>query len=360
MTTKQAPLKKLPGVLSLTRRLNVTDGLFFSLHADGQEHKLLVKRGGLRGTQNVNKKDAGQEVSNIQLTDTAKSDSEAVAVAVKTAVNFLPIADGLHSCALGKKDDADLLGQFKGSLSSFLDRALASGAGSQGLIEVANRYARNIANGGWLWRNRQFAASVTVEVTVGGEVISFDSLSIPLNAFDQYSEAEVKLGKYIADSLLGNAVNTLQIKAVLDFGLGMNSNIEVYPSQNYLGDKPKGFARSLYAVETETLSKQLDKDYILNISAIRVVGHAALRDTKISNALRTFDTWYEEFDEHGLAIAVEPLGANLGAQKAFRPGEHSAFSYARNLDSISPDSDEGKFMIASLIRGGVFSEGGDA
>lgn len=362
MSSKIQPLKKLPGVLSLTRRLNVTDALFYSLHADGTEQKLLVKRGGLRGTQNINKKitEDRPEVSNIQLTDTAKTDSKSVAVVVRMAASFLPLDKGLHSCALSKKDDKELLSQFRGSLDSFLEKSIGQSVPSDGLLEVATRYARNIANGGWLWRNRQFAAGVTVEVTTGNEVITFDALKIPLHSFNAYSADEIKLGKIIADALVGNGVHALQVKATLDFGTGLNANIEVYPSQNYLGEKPKGFARSLYAVDTENRSSAGSKEATLDFEAIRIVGQAALRDTKIANALRTFDTWYEDFAENGLAIAVEPNGANLSAQRMFRNGKDSAFAYARQLETLDPQSPEGMFMIASLIRGGVFSEGGDA
>lgn len=364
MTTSNAVFKKLPGVLSLTRRINVTDALFYSLHANGHEEKLIVKRGGLRGTQNINKKLDGErhEVSNVQLTDSAKSDSQAVGVVVRTSLRFLPLRQGLNSCATSKKDPAELLADFKNSLTSFLDRSIGSGNTSTGLQEVANRYARNIANGGWLWRNRQFSSKVKIEVTCDQEKFEFDALKIPMNSFENYSESEIKVGKYIADSLAGNGDHTIKVKATLDFGDGLNANVEVYPSQNYLGgSKPKGFARSLYAVDIGTTSfGNDDKDASMDFDAIRVIGQAALRDTKIANALRTFDTWFPKFKEHGLPIAVEPSGANLNAQCLFRNGETSSFAYARRLNTLSPDSEEGMFMIAALVRGGVYSEGGDS
>lgn len=364
MTTNDTIFKKLPGVLSLTRRINVTDALFYSLHADGSEKKLIVKRGGLRGTQNLNKaKD--HEVNNIQLTDTAKSDSQAVAVVVRTVLRFLPLSQGLHSCAPSSGDTAEMLIDFRNSLKSFLERSSSGDKVSNGLQEVANRYARNIANGGWLWRNRQFSAKVKIEVTCDQDTFEFDALKVPLNRFEDYSEAEIKIGKYIADSLAGNGSHTIHIKATLDFGDGMNANMEVYPSQNYLGSKkPKGFARSLYAVDIGVAPLGNDssdeKDAALDYDAVRIIGQAALRDTKVTNALRTFDTWFPKFKEHGLPIAVEPSGANLGAQCLFRNGAASSFAYARRLNTLSPDSDEGMFMIAALIRGGVYSEGGDA
>lgn len=364
MTTSNTVFKKLPGVLSLTRRINITDALFYSLHADGSEKKLIVKRGGLRGTQNLNKNQE-HNVNNVQLTDSAKSDSQAVAVVVRTALRFLPLSQVLNSCAPGKADTGEMLIDFRNSLASFIARSAAGDKVSSGLQEVANRYARNIANGGWLWRNRQFSAKVKIEVTCDQESFDFDALKVPLNRFEDYSEAEIKIGKYISSSLAGHASHTIHIKATLDFGDGMNANAEVYPSQNYLGSKkPQGFARSLYAVDAGVAALSNDsydgKDVALDYDAVRIIGQAALRDTKVANALRTFDTWFPKFKEHGLPIAVEPSGANLGAQCLFRNGEASSFAYARRLNTISPDSDEGMFMIAALIRGGVYSEGGDA
>ena len=41
----------------------------------------------------------------------------------------------------------------------------------------------------------------------------------------------------------------LHIEAIVDFGMG---GVEVFPSQNYLEDKPKGFSRSLYQLTPKT------------------------------------------------------------------------------------------------------------
>jgi CRISPR-associated protein Csy3 len=356
--TQPIKFSKLPGVLSFTRRINVTDCLFFSAMPSGALKPLQVTRSGLRGTQNINKKATGdrQEVSNIQLTDTAKTDVEAQSLVVKMGISFYALQKGLNSCALSKTDDESLLGAFKASFNGFLERTASATGASKGLQEVANRYARNIANGRWLWRNRQYAQTVCVAVTCGDETLTFNALKTPLNHFDNYSEDELKLGAAIASCLTGHAEHKLQVKAVLDFGTGMNGSLEVYPSQNYLGgDKPKGFARSLYAVGESFLAPQSD---LMALQSARVVGQAALRDRKVANALRTMDTWYPDFASNGLPISVEPCGANLDSQKRFR-AKDSSFAYMRQLNLIDVNSDEGMFMIASLIRGGVYSEGGD-
>lgn len=357
--TQAIKFAKLPGVLSFTRRINVTDCLFFSGMPDGTLKPLQVVRSGLRGTQNINKKSSNdrQEVSNIQLTDSAKTDVDAQCLVVKMGVSFYALSNGLNSCALSKTDDESLLVSFKSSFNGFLQRSASSAHISVGLQEVANRYARNIANGRWLWRNRQYAQTVRVTVSCGEDELSFNALGIPTRSFEAYSPEELRLGAYIARCLAGQEEHTLQVKAVVDFGNGMNGSMEVYPSQNYLGgDKPKGFARSLYAVGESFLAPQHD---LLTLQASRIVGQAALRDRKVANALRTMDTWYKEFPTHGLPISVEPCGANLDAQKSFRGGKDSAFAYMRQLNLIEPDSEQGMFVIASLIRGGVYSEGGD-
>ena len=55
--------------------------------------------------------------------------------------------------------------------------------------------------------------------------------------------------------------------------------------------------------------------------------------------------------------AVPSNGASLEAQEFFRDKKTSAFEFARRLNTLDPASPDGMFMIASLIRGGVFSGG---
>lgn len=84
--------KKLPGVLSFQRCLLVTDALFLNVFEGGSTTPLPVIRHGIRGTQNINKfgkkedssaKSATRpEVSNIQTTDSAKLDPQAVRLRV--------------------------------------------------------------------------------------------------------------------------------------------------------------------------------------------------------------------------------------------------------------------------------------
>lgn len=350
--------KKLPGVLSFQRGLVITDALFFNVLEDTQT-PVNVIRHGIRGTQNINKSgDAAsstaatakrKEVSNIQTTDTAKLDENATALAVRFGLRFLDLENVLFACAPSATDADDLVRNYRRSVLEFVERAKQS----TGLDEVANRFARNIANGRWLWRNRTIARSIEIRVSVAGKSIAeFKALDLPTNNFDHITDAERSVARLIADGLRGDDDSGIDIEARLDFGL--RGAIEVFPSQNYVEDKPSGFARPLYCLGTpERGSRSSGMDF----ASTRIMGHAALRDQKIGNALRTIDTWYPRYTEHGRPLPVEPNGASLEAQEFFRDKKTSAFEFARRLNTLDPASPEGMFMIASLIRGGVFSGG---
>ncbi|KPC53218.1 type I-F CRISPR-associated protein Csy3 [Amantichitinum ursilacus] len=362
MPSKNKPASKLPGVLAFQRSLLLSDAAFYSVMPDGSTSPVQVIRHGIRGTQNTNQDGNKEtsttgtaervEVSQIQITDSARLDCEAVALEVRFDLRMLDLKGSLFTCALGKKQKGEEVAEFRASFDEFIERAYSSA----GLQEVARRIARNIFNGRWLWRNRTLACAITVRVTnANDKVYTQDALAISTSQFGDYSAAEISVGNIIAEGLCGNTTaTTLRISATLDFGL--RGAVEVYPSQNYVEEKPKGFARPLYALgvpEPRDSNPEIKLDFV----ATRVMGHAALRDQKVSNALRTIDTWYPAYPEIGRPIPVEPNGANLDAQRRFRDPKTntSAWIYAGKMRGLDPDSDGGMYMIASLIRGGVFS-----
>ena len=352
--------KKLPGVLSFQRCLFPTDALFYNLYDENATSPLFVIRHGIRGTQNVNKgasaskegSTAGstkrENVSNPQMTDSAKLDARARALLVRFDLRFIDLKEALFACAASKGDAEDTIRNFRESVTAFVKKAKES----EGLFELACRYARNIANGRFLWRNRTVAQSIRVTVTDSEKedrttfTVSFDALDIPLNEFGNYSEDERKLAATIVEGLQGNRQAILKVSAEVD--MGMKGPVEVFPSQNYLEDKSKGFARSLYCLGNAST------DWDRNGS--REMGQAALRDQKIGNALRTIDTWYPAYAERQRPIPVEPNGASLDAQEFFRNDRKSSgFRLMERIDELDPATEDGMFLLACLIRGGVYS-----
>lgn len=358
--------KKLPGSLSLQRGTLISDAAFYHLHTDGKEEVLNVMYHGIRGTQNVaGNKEKGaasgnsvaREVSNIQMTESAKLLPNAKLL-IKWDLRFIDLVHILFASAskagADKQDEKD----FRAGFKDFVAKAKES----DGIHEVARRYVRNIVNGRWLWRNRSVAEHIVVKVSETIEhdqsqtaksyklIAEFNALDYSLKSFDDVSENEKKIANILVKGMQGDVSTGLHIEAIIDFGMG---GVEVFPSQNYLEDKPKGFSRSLYQLNPIRPERQAKDNQFL--------GQAAIRDQKIGNALRTIDTWYDKFLENdSKPIPIEPNGASLDAQDFFRVDKKikdSAFDILKEIRNLDPNSDKGMFLIACLIRGGVYSEG---
>jgi len=216
--------------------------------------------------------------------------------------------------------------------------------GTNGFGELARRYASNLANARFLWRNRVGAETVEVQVAhlVGGQARntwSFDALSFSLRDFaapPQSAAALDELAKLISDGLAGQGHVLLQVTAYVRVGAGQ----EVFPSQELILDKGRSDkSKTLYAVD----------------------GTAGLHSQKVGNAIRTIDTWYPEVAELG-PIAVEPYGSVTTRGKAYRQPRKSDDFYSLLDNWIIKDkvpaTEQQHFVIATLIRGGVFGEAG--
>jgi CRISPR-associated protein Csy3 len=89
-------------------------------------------------------------------------------------------------------------------------------------------------------------------------------------------------------------------------------------------------------------------------------GHAAIaaiHSQKIGNALRSIDTWYPEAESNG-PIAIEPYGSVTTQGKAYRQPKQKLDFYTLLdrwlLKDETPAIEQQHYVIATLIRGGVF------
>lgn len=206
-----------------------------------------------------------------------------------------------------------------------------------GFTELAKRYALNIANGRFLWRNRVGAEKVEVVVTANDQPsMTFNAFEYSLHDFDTVDSQVQALADQIAAALKGELPYLLlKIEAYALVGKAQ----EVYPSEELVLDKGKG-----------------DKSKIL----YQVNDVAAMHSQKVGNALRTIDTWYPEFEDKQMAIAIEPYGAVTNLGKAYRtPKEKKDFftlfdKYA--LGEKLENAEQEHYVMAVLVRGGVFGQ----
>lgn len=330
-------------VLAFERKLDPSDAVFHAGRWDdrAQSHAwqpVTVREKSVRGTisnrlkakdQDPAKLDAAIENPNLQTVDVAALPAEADTLKVQFTLRVLGGA-GTPSACNSAAYQAKLLATVQGYVQQ------------HGFGELARRYAANLANGRFLWRNRAGAeqVEVTVEQMQNGQaakIWSFDALTLNTRAVDAIN-TEAKgldeLGQAMAAGLAGSQHVLLRITAFVRQGAGQ----EVFPSQELILDKDSaGKSKTLYHVD----------------------GVAAIHSQKIGNAIRTIDTWYEGAEELG-PIAVEPYGSVTTQGKAYRQPKQKLDFYTLLdnwlLKDQVPPVEQQHFVMAVLIRGGVFGD----
>lgn len=201
-----------------------------------------------------------------------------------------------------------------------------------GFAELAHRYATNLANGRFLWRNRIGAEKITVKVK-GSKLWEFDAHDFALRDFTAKDDKLKELAKEIEKGLCGKGFVLLNVEAQVLLGAGQ----EIFPSQELVLDSNSTKSRLLYQVD--------------NV--------AGMHSQKIGNAVRTIDTWHSYVDELG-AIAVEPYGSVTSRGVACRQPKEKMDFYTLLDNWVTkgqkPDVDQQHYVMAVLIRGGVFGE----
>lgn len=327
---------EFPSVLAYEKKLVPSDGRMYAVTYSDRKNpeavplKLHVKA--VRGTisnrlakkieDDPAKIDAEVEKANLQTVDHCALPANCDTLRLQFTLKVLPGIQNPSACNVASFQDTCKL-----AIDSYAERTKFK--------ELGKRYATNLANGRFLWRNRLGAEEleITVSQLKGGTIEKawvFDGWKIGLKNFDDESVDE--LGELISKTLSGeNPYLLLNVEAHAKIGCGQ----EVYPSQ-------------------ELVTKSDEKSKVL----YSVDGIAAMHSQKIGNAIRTIDTWYEDGTEVP-PIAVESYGAVTNLGVAFRtPNKkndfYSLFDSFGMGQSIAPDQEH--YVVAMLVRGGVFGK----
>jgi len=337
---------KTASVLAFERKLDPSDALFFSGDWNRRDNAgdwapVVIREKSVRGTisnrlktkdQDPAKLDAAIESPNLQRVDVAALPSNADTLKVTFTLRVLSGTGQPSAC-----NDADYRYKLLETVNGYV--------AANGFAELARRYAHNLANGRFLWRNRIGAEQVEVRIAqlTNGQAQNewcLDAFTLSLRGFQTPGTSEAaahleQLTALIADGLAGNRHVLLQVTAFVRVGAGQ----EVFPSQELILDRGRGDkSKTLYDVD----------------------GVAGIHSQKIGNALRTIDTWYQDADTNG-PIAVEPYGSVTTQGRAYRQPRKTKDDFYTLLDNWvlknnEPASEQQHFVIATLIRGGVFGD----
>ena len=335
--------KNVATVLAFEKKLVPSDGYFYGTTWEQRREQaspLVLLEKSVRGTisnrlkpavrNDSAKLNAEVEKPNLQTVDACTLGPEQDTLKLHFTLKVLSGVEQPSAC-----NNAEFNKTYTAAAKEYIER--------EGFRELARRYAINLANGRFLWRNRVGAECVEVEIKAlnAGEEESwcFDAHDFYLREFENDDNRVHRLAKRIADALSGTIPFLL---------LGVNAYArvgnaqEVYPSEELVLDKGKGKkSKILYAINDI----------------------AGLHSQKIGNALRTIDTWYPDYEEADIGpIAVEPYGAVTNLGRAFRlPKDKTDFytlfdRFARGEPLAR--AEEEHYVMATLVRGGVFGESG--
>ncbi|WP_404299097.1 type I-F CRISPR-associated protein Csy3 [Halomonas sp.] len=338
-------------VLAFERKLDPSDALlacgqWSQRDQSGAWSDIPVREKAVRGTisnrlkageQDPAKLDAKIDNPNLQTVDVATLPDGVDTLKVRFSLKVLGGAGTPSACNNPKHQQ---------SLVSLVENYIDE----HGFEELAHRYACNLANGRFLWRNRMKAEDLEIRVSLleHGETTQtwiFDALEFALNDFavpEHAAGGVTEIASVIREALKGERHALLVVEGFARIGGGQ----EVYPSQELVtlgGSNTKGEkSKTLYSVK----------------------GTAGIHSQKIGNAIRTIDTWYPQALSSADVgpIAVEPYGAVTTRGTAYRPPKKDDFYTLYDGwvgEGKIPALDQQHFVMATLIRGGVFGEAQD-
>ncbi len=328
---------KVASVLAFEKKLVPSDGKMYGAIWEDRKSKTALKlvEKSVRGTianrlkpaikNDPAKLNAEVEKANLQTVDSCALGAEQDTLVLEFTLKVLGGIKEPSAC------NNDLfLKTYQEAVSGYIEKEKFS--------ELGLRYAINLANGRFLWRNRVGTEFIEIEIkdTINNKSWSFDAKSFDIRSMRSDNKDVKELGENIAKVLASDDdFLMLEITAYAKVGKAQ----EVYPSEELVLDKGQGKkSKILYEVDEV----------------------ASMHSQKLGNAIRSIDTWYPEFTTHNRAIAIEPYGAVTNMGKAFRTPKEKQdfytffdkFAQGEKLDSI----DEEHYVMAVLVRGGVFGQ----
>ncbi len=372
MATSTKKEKNLPSLLSFERKLELSDALMFSGSFDDTDKKnteierddkgnvikskvhwqpIEIRTRKNRGTISSH----GASEKDMLKPNPKFSDNDGANLCANN--NTLKISFSMRIIGNLGKPFACNKPDFEKSITKKIDQDK-----NEVVKTLAFRYAYNIANGRFLWRNRVGAEQVIIKVECKSnnnenETLTFNGYDFSLSNFDKNKEHVdlQKLTQVIQQGLLATGDDQFSFITVQAF-VKLIDGQQVFPSEEMnMGDTKK------------TLAKR--------------EGCAAIHDVKIGNAIKTIDTWYGDTvmmatgiknsptdkisieGEEKKPIAIEPFGSVTQRGSAFRFEKVDLYSLMVNWVNENDETKQNEilsfedkcYVTACLIRGGVFS-----
>ncbi|GAB7219665.1 type I-F CRISPR-associated protein Csy3 [Vibrio comitans] len=215
-----------------------------------------------------------------------------------------------------------------------------------GYKELANRYAKNILLGTWLWRNKECRA-LSIEVTTSdNEKIAVENVTGHswYGHWDEESANSLELlTAYISRALSDRSqYYYMDIRAKLSVGWGD----EIYPSQEFLDSREDGIP-----------TKQLATVKLCNGKET-----VAFHGQKVGAALQFIDDWWNEdadkplrVNEYGADREYVIARRHVALKNDFYHLIKNTESWVKTMNETQAIPNEVHFIMSVLIKGGLFN-----
>lgn len=349
------------GMLSFARSLQLSEGLFWGFEWGSPTPKTpveVVERGVRGQSSEAGTKNPGK--SNPQVVEAAAVPLGCDGIALRFSAWVAAGARKPWAC-----DEPEVGNAYKSLVTAYAEKG--------GFSILARLYVWNIANARFAWRNRWLADEMRVEVEFDGRKLVFDPTRLSLERAATLEELEEAVDRgackgdpsvqglvgWVQEGLTGPAARFLEVTWLAKLAEAQ----EVFPSQEYLREEKKEQAPSrVYA----KLPRQWSG---------RTVLQASMHSQKIGAALRHIDVWHGDL-EHDRPIAVNPYGGVQETGRVLRSRNpkqptlapsfyelrrkpaalFEGIEAAEKADEIPGDV---HFVVANLVRGGVFGQKAD-
>ncbi|ASY29991.1 CRISPR protein, Cas7 [Taylorella equigenitalis 14/56] len=332
----------LPSVLAFEKKIVPSDGLLFGSSWDSPEKLIPLKiiEKSIRGTIShfieTESKDslkliANVENANLQTIDTCYLPFDCDTLVMKFTLKFLGKISTPSSC-----NNPEFSTNLQNKVKAIEEKDIS---------ELSTRYAINIANSRYLWRNRLGAEEIKVNIKAifvsksgsksESKNFEFDSFDFAMNSFDTEDEHIKDLARLISLAFL-DKLHYLILEVECRAKIG--SSQEVYPSEELVPNKE------------DTKKLKNTKSKIL----FEILGQAGMHSQKIGNAIRTIDTWYPNYNDFNFPIAIEPYGSVTTRSIALRNNRSNFYDlFKKFLDGKKIEKNDELYILAILIRGGI-------
>lgn len=340
------------GMLAFKRSIQITEGFFYAVgEYQDDKGKPMIKREPIEVTQNGVRGQSSEDsaknpgLSNIQTIERAIMPAGFSSVEMSFSMKFLPESLKPSAC-----DVADVVSSYKHLSQAYADLG--------GYEVLADLYLWNIANGRFAWRNRFQSDKMAVSVVFDGGSVTFDPLELDLEMPTDLNGISGALVKGTKDDVL--RLSSAISESLSTHGKILNLDViwsasvkpgqEIFPSQEFVREEKVD----------KTLSRVLAK---LPVTiGDRRINQASMHSQKIGAAIRSIDIWHGS-DENG-AVPVNPYAGVQESGVALRKEASSFYGIRKKantildslvgLDGKESIPDQVHFMMANLVRGGVF------